>query len=146
MALALRSPFQDLFQLHDDMNRLFGAVSPTPRREEAPQGATPQVDIFEDENGIHLQMDVPGVDQKDLDVQVDSGMLTIKGERRLEREERRENYHRVERFYGPFTRSFVLPDYADAERVEATYKQGVLELFIPKKAEMKPRQIKVAVQ
>ncbi len=136
------SPFRELAQIQNDLNRFF-----SPSQEELLSTAwSPQVDIYEDENGISLHADAPGVDQKDIDVRVENGMLTLKGERKLEREDKKENYHRVERAYGSFTRSFMLPDYADTERIEATFRNGVLDVYIPKKAEKKPKQIKVAVK
>jgi HSP20 family protein len=146
MALVRYTPFRDLLQMQNDINRIFSATAPAAQEELLSSGWSPQVDIFEDENGIHLELDVPGVDQKDLDVKVDSGMLTVKGERKLAREDHKDNYHRVERQHGVFSRSFMLPDYADTERVEAHNKSGVLNVFIPKRAEKKPKQIKVEVK
>lgn len=146
MAIARWSPMRDLMQMQNDMNRYFSGLPVANGQEELSSGWTPQVDVFEDENGIHIEADVPGVDGKDIDVNVENGVLTLRGERCLNREDKKENYHRVERFHGQFTRSFVLPDYADTEKIEANSHGGVLEILIPKKAEKKPRQIKVAVK
>ena len=147
MAIVRWSPLRDLMQLQSDMNRWLSAYPQGSEQEELmTSNWSPSVDIYEDENGIRLHADVPGIDQKDLDVKVENGMLTVKGERKLDREDKKANYHRIERYYGQFTRSFMLPDYDDTEKVEATCKQGVLEVFIPKKAEKRPKQIKVDVK
>jgi HSP20 family protein len=140
------TPLRDMLQFQNEMNRLFSSY-PAANQEEALTGAwAPQVDIYEDADGIRLHADLPGIEQKDLDIQVDSGTLTLKGERRLVNEAKKENYHRIERSYGMFSRSFSLPDYADTEHVEASFKNGVLEVKIPKRAEKKPKQIKVEVK
>ena len=103
------------------------------------------MDIYEDEQSIQLKLEVPGIDEKDLDVKVENNVLTVSGERRFEKEEKEENYRRVERQYGSFTRTFTLPTTVDAEKVEANYDKGVLKIALPKKAEAKPKQIKVNV-
>lgn len=140
------SPFRDLLQMQNEMNRLFSTYQAGPQQETMTSDWAPQVDIFEDADGIKLHADLPGIEQKDIDIQVDRGTLTVKGERKLQNEEKKENYHRIERSYGMFSRSFGLPDYADTEHVEASFKNGVLEVKIPKKAEKKPKQIKVEVK
>ncbi len=145
MAIVRFSPWNELARMQDDMSRMWQSLAPR-GEEELSSGWTPQVDVYEDENGIHLHADIPGVDAQDIQVNVDNGVLSVKGERKLAREDKKENYHRVERFYGHFSRSFMLPDYADAERIEANAKNGVLELFVPKKAEKKPKSIKVEVK
>ena len=88
---------------------------------------------------------MPGIDEKDIDVQVENNILTVHGERKIEKEEKEENYRRVERQYGSFTRTFTLPQTVDTESVSATYDKGVLKIALPKKAEAKPKQIKVSV-
>jgi HSP20 family protein len=95
----------------------------------------PSVDIYEDEKGIRLHADVPGIDLNDIDIQLDENVLTLTGKRDEAKEEKRENYQRMERFYGEFRRSFTLPDYADAAKIEASCKNGVLEISIPSKPE-----------
>ena len=105
---------------------------------------SPAVDVFEDADGIMLKLELPEVEAKDVDIQVEGNTLTVKGERKLEREEKRENYHRIERTYGTFARTFTLPTTVDAEHITAESKDGVLRLVLPKKAETKPRQIKIA--
>ena len=106
---------------------------------------TPACDIYEDEESVTLRFELAGVEPKDVDVRFENGVLTVRGERKLEREDRRENYHRVERSYGTFTRSFSLPGTLDPERIKAEAKNGVLQISLPKKAEAKPRAIQVKV-
>ena len=129
------------------MNRLFReSYSP-----EAPEEAltttsfAPPVDIYEDEHNITLKLDVPGIDEKDIDVRIDNNTLTVHGERKIEKEEKEENFRRVERQYGSFTRSFTLPSSVDPGQVNANYDNGVLKIKLAKKAEAKPKQIKVNV-
>jgi HSP20 family protein len=105
----------------------------------------PPVDIYEDEHTIAVKMEVPGIDEKDIDVRIESNTLTVHGERKIEKEEREENFRRVERQYGSFTRSFTLPSSVDTGQVSANYDKGVLKISLAKKAEAKPKQIKVNV-
>jgi HSP20 family protein len=108
-------------------------------------GWTPACDIYEDDESVTLRFELAGVDPKDVDVRFENGVLTVNGERKLEREDKRENYHRVERSYGTFTRAFSLPATVDPERIKAETKHGVLNVTLPKKAEAKPRPIQVKV-
>ena len=103
------------------------------------------MDIYEDDQKLVLKLEVPGVKQDELDIQVEGRTLTVRGERKFASEEKQENFHRVEHRYGTFARSFTLPTTVDAESVKATYDAGVLELSLAKKAEAKPRQIKISV-
>jgi len=105
----------------------------------------PSVDILETENDLVLKADVPGVEQKDIDIQIENGTLTLKGERKFERDEQKKGYHRLERSYGSFVRYFTLPDTVDPEKVRAEYNNGVLTVTLPKKEIAKPRSIKVQV-
>jgi HSP20 family protein len=105
----------------------------------------PPVDIYEDEHTITLQMEVPGIDEKDIDVRMEDNTLTVHGERKMEKEQREENFRRIERQYGSFTRSFTLPSSVDRGQVSADYEKGVLKITLAKKAEAKPKQIKVNV-
>jgi len=105
----------------------------------------PPVDIYEDEHTIALKLEVPGIDEKDIDVRIEGNTLTVHGERKLEKEEKEENFRRVERQYGSFTRSFTLPSSVDTGQVSADYDRGVLKINLDKKAEAKPKQIKVNV-
>ena len=138
-------PFRELSTLQQQVNRLFNDQF-TGRGEEA-LGANfvPPVDVYEDEHGITLKMEVPGIDEKDIDVRLENNTLTVRGERKFEKEEKEENFQRVERRYGTFTRSFTLPTTVDTENVSADYDKGVLVLKLSKRAEAKPKQIKVNV-
>jgi HSP20 family protein len=106
----------------------------------------PAVDIYETENELVLKADVPDVDQKDIDVRVENQTLTVAGERKFKKEENGKGYHRIERNYGAFSRSFSVPNSFDTEKIAATYRSGVLTVNLPKKEAAKPRQIKVAVE
>jgi len=139
-------PFREFVTLQDRMNRLFRESYPE-GREEALTTSTfaPPVDVYEDEHSITLKIEVPGIEEKDIDVRLENNTLTVHGERKFEKEEKEENYRRVERQYGSFTRTFTLPQTVDSENVSATYDKGVLKITLPKKAEAKPKQIKVNV-
>ena len=143
MAMMTRwEPLRDLARLQDEVTRLFDDRL---YRAGESVGWTPACDIYEDEEGVTLRFELAGVEPKDVDVRFENGVLTIRGERKLEQEDKRENYHRVERSYGTFTRSFSLPGTLDAERIKAEAKNGVLAVTLPKKAEAKPRAIQVKV-
>jgi len=103
----------------------------------------PPVDVYEDEHTLILKLDVPGVSEEDLDVQLENNTLTVKGERKFEKEEKEENFHRIERRYGSFLRTFRVPNTIDSEHVDAQYEKGVLKLTFAKKAEAKPKQIRI---
>jgi HSP20 family protein len=103
----------------------------------------PPVDVYEDEQNLVLKLEVPGVNEADINVSVENDTLTIQGERKFEKEEKEENFHRIERRYGSFVRTFKLPNTVDAEKVEASYDKGILKVTLAKRAEAKPRQIKV---
>jgi HSP20 family protein len=139
-------PFREFTTLQDRMNRLF-QDSFTPGRDEALSTSSfaPAVDVYEDEHKITLKIEVPGIDEKDIDIRVENNVLTVTGERKFEKEEKEENYRRVERHYGSFTRSFTLPTTVDADNITADYDKGVLKVQLAKKAEAKPKQIKVNV-
>jgi HSP20 family protein len=124
---------------------LFEDASGSGSRETAINAWTPAVDIFEDENQFVIKAELPEVGRDDVKVSLNENTLSITGERRIENEEKREGYHRVERSYGQFYRSFTLPPNADAERIGAQFKEGVLRLSIPKREEAKPKQIEVKV-
>jgi HSP20 family protein len=130
-------PFNEMQRLTDQLFRGW--------RGEAGEMQTfaPAVDIYEDENMITVQAQLPGVKVEDVHIDVENNVLTISGERKLEREEKREGYHRIESSYGSFTRSFVLPESADEEKVEASLSDGVLDVRIPKRPEAAPKRIEV---
>ena len=140
-------PFREFETLQDRMNRLFRGSYGPEGREEALATTTfaPPVDVYEDEQNITLKIEVPGIEEKDIDVRIENNTLTVHGERKFEKEEKEENYRRVERQYGSFTRNFTLPTTVDPENVAADYDKGVLKIKLAKKAEAKPKQIKVNV-
>lgn len=143
MAMMTRwEPFRDLMRLQDEMSRLFEERA---HRESESVGWTPACDIYEDEEGVTLKFELAGVEPKDVDVRFENGVLTLRGDRKLEKEDKRENYHRIERAYGTFTRSFTLPGSLDADKIRAESKNGVLVISLPKRAEAKPRSIQVKV-
>src|SRR6202049_2776029 len=143
-------PFREFSTMQDRvnrMNRLFReSYSPeSPEEALTTTNFAPPVDIYEDEHNITLKIDVPGIDEKDIDVRIEGNTLTVHGERKIEKEEKEENFRRVERQYGEFTRSFTLPSSVDLAQVSAHYNKGVLKINLAKKAEAKPTQIKVTV-
>ena len=109
-------------------------------------GWTPACDVFEDVDEVVIRAALAGVDPKDVEIRVENGVLTLKGERKVEKEEQKENYHRVEMAYGFFTRAFALPTSVDPEKVHADSKHGVLAVHLPKRSEAKPRSVQVKVQ
>jgi HSP20 family protein len=140
-------PFREFSSIQDRMNRLFHDSFGNEGREEALSNTAfrPPVDVYEDEHSVTLKIEVPGIDEKDIDVRIENNTLTVHGERKFEQEEKEENYRRVERQYGSFTRTFTLPNTVDQENVQADYDKGVLKVKLVKKAEAKPKQIKVNV-
>ena len=139
-------PFREFSTLQDRLNRLFQQSVSEGREESLTTSSfAPAVDVYEDDHLVTLKIEVPGIDEKDIDVRLENNTLTVTGERRLEKEEKEENYRRVERQYGSFTRSFTLPQTVDAEKVSAQYDKGVLKITLAKKAEAKPKQIKISV-
>jgi HSP20 family protein len=106
----------------------------------------PSVDILEKDGKLILRAELPGMAEKDIDLKIEGDTLTLKGERKMDKEDNESNYHRVESFYGSFTRSFRLPDTVDYEKISAEYKNGVLTVTLPQKPEVKPREIPVSVQ
>jgi len=129
------------------MNRLFRDSYSAEGPEEAltTTSFAPPVDIYEDEHNITLKLEVPGIDERDIDVRIENTTLAVHGERKIGKDEKEENFRRVERQYGSFTRSFTLPSSIDPGQVSAHYDRGVLRISLPKKAEAKPKQIKVNV-
>ncbi|HZE27266.1 MAG TPA: Hsp20/alpha crystallin family protein [Terriglobales bacterium] len=139
-------PFRGLSTLHDQVNRLFNETIFRGHNEDSAITTwAPAVDIYETPNELVVKADLPDVDEKDIDIRVENNLLTVHGERKIEKEEKEENYRRVERQYGSFTRTFTLPTTVDAEKVSANYDKGILKIALPKKAEAKPKQIKVNV-
>ena len=142
MAMLTRyDPFRDLFRLQDVLTRNFDDRLGLASGESV--GWAPACDIFEDGDGVTVRFELAGVDPKDVDIRFENGMLTMRGERKLEKEEKKENYHRIEMQYGSFSRSFSLPGTVDVEKIRAESKNGVLTVSLPKKAEAKPRPIQI---
>ncbi|MGP8253174.1 MAG: Hsp20/alpha crystallin family protein [Terracidiphilus sp.] len=144
MAITRWAPFREVVALQNRVNSLFRDFN----EGESPLTTAsfiPAVDVYEDNSKVVLKLEVPGIEEKDLDVRVENHTLTVKGERKFEKEEKEENIHRIERRYGSFYRAFTLPNTVDTENVGASYTAGVLKLELKKKPEAQPRQIKVNV-
>lgn len=145
-----RNPFFELTSLQDRMNQLFnqkfggfenfGLEQPL-----MAENFLPPVDISEDDHNIILQAEIPGVKQEDLNITLENNVLTIAGERKFEEEEKKENFHRIERRFGKFTRSFTMPASVDAENVNAVFENGLLKITLAKKEAFKPKQITIGV-
>ena len=148
MAIVRWEPFRDLLSLQERMNRLFDESARGRQGEEdwALGGSwAPPVDIYEHESNIVLKAEIPGIDPKDVDVRVENNTLTLRGERKFDDEVKKDSYHRVERAYGAFTRSFTLPSVVDTTNIKAEYKDGVLRVTLPKRDEAKPKSISINV-
>src|SRR6202521_975745 len=139
-------PFREFSTLQDRMNRLFRETQGNTQDESLTSSSfAPAVAVYEDEHNVTLKIEVPGIDEKDIDVRIENNNLTVHGERKIEKEEKEENYRRVERQYGSFTRPITLPSSVDSEKVSANYDKVCLNIALPQKAEAKPKQIKVNV-
>ena len=147
MAIVRWEPFRDLLTTQREYVRLLKeAFSPmSGETEVSTRSWAPPVDIYETEDAIVLKAELPGIDPKDVEVRVEDNTLYLKGERKYEKEVNEQNYHRIERSYGSFARSFSLPNSISAEKVKAEYKDGLLTLTIPKREEAKPKTIKIDV-
>ena len=146
MALVRWDPFRELNTLQSQVNRMFG-VSGVDWSDRLPADTTtwaPKVDIFETDTDLVLKAELPGIDPKDVDLSLEKNVLTLKGQRLFEHEDKKDNYHRVERSYGSFTRSFSLPTTIEEGKIRADYKDGVLTVSLPKTKQALPRQIKIA--
>ena len=144
MAITRWDPFREVAALQNRVNSLFREMNDS----DSPlttASFVPAVDIYEDTKKVVLKLEVPGIEEKDLDVRVENNTLTVKGERKFEKEEKEENFHRIERRYGSFYRAFTLPSTVDTEHIGASYHAGVLKLELNKKAEAQPKQIKINV-
>ena len=148
MAITRWDPFRDMFALQNRMNSLFQEFNRGQGTETdalATAAFVPAVDIYEDEHKIVLKLEVPGMKQEDLDIRFENDTLTVRGERKFEKEEKEENFHRIERRYGSFYRAFTVPNSVNGESIKADYEAGVLRITFEKRAEAKPKQIKVQV-
>jgi len=146
MNLVTWSPYRDLASMQEHFNRLLGSTLPGRERdEELSLGAwIPPVDISEDTERIVLTAELPGFKEDELEIQMEGGVLTLRGERKLEEEKEGRTYHRRERSYGQFVRSFTLPNNVDRDRIKASFSNGLLEIELPKREEAKPRQIPIS--
>lgn len=144
MNIIRRDPFRELRGLQDDMTRLFAGMAPLSSEDSVFGAWQPKVDIFEDQDVLVIEADMPGVKREDLDLTIENNVITLSGERKMEERKERENYHRVERSYGSFTRSFTLPRTVDTEKIKAEFKDGVLTVSLPKREETKARKIDVS--
>ena len=140
MAITRWDPFREVVALQNRVNNLFREMN----EGDSPlttASFVPAVDIYEDPKKVILKLEVPGIEEKDLDVRVENNTLTVKGERKFEKEEKEENFHRIERRYGTFFRSFTLPTTVDSEHINASYTNGILKLELNKKPEAQPKKI-----
>src|SRR5580698_8678684 len=144
MTVARWEPFRQVVALRSRGNFLFRDLTES-QESAADARFVPAVDIYEDARKVVLKLEVPGIEEKDLDIRVENHTLTVKGERKFEKEEKEENFHRIERRYGSFYRAFTLPSTVDTESIQASYNAVVLKLELKKKAEAQPKQIKVNV-
>jgi HSP20 family protein len=146
MKLTKWDPFREMENVVDLYNRALSWPRRGSQEVMAPGDWAPRVDIAETDKEFSIKAEIPEVKKEDVKVSVDNGVLTIKGERKQEKEEKNKKFHRIERFYGSFTRSFTLPDNVDESKIEASFKDGVLNLSIPKTAETKPKAIDVKIK
>ena len=146
MNIVRYDPFRELRSLQDEMTRLFsGVAGPSGSREEMTTGNWfPKVDIFENKDHLVLEAELPGMTSDDFDLSFENNVLTLKGERKFEKKTDEGNYHRVERSYGTFTRSFTLPQTVTAEGAKADFENGILHVTLPKREEVKARKIQIS--
>jgi HSP20 family protein len=146
MAITRWDPFRDLSILQERMNRVFEDAAVRGWKSDEPSATTswsPAVDIYETDSEIMVQAELPGVDRKDIALQLENNVLTLKGDRRFEKETNQDNYHRIERSYGGFSRAFTIPTIVDEEKIRADYRDGILKIALPKKEQVKAKQIKI---
>jgi len=140
------SPRRELSSLHKTMDELFEDALGFGKRGFIDRSFEPLVDIYEDKDTIELKVELPGMDQKDVKVVIENNVLQIKGEKKFEDEEKHENYHKIERYYGTFSRSFTLPNTIKQEDIKASFEKGLLKLTLPKSEEAKPKTIEIDVK
>lgn len=146
MAFTGREPFKDLLAIQERMNRLFETALTEPNYGDDPDSIgswTPAADVFETDTELVICCELPGLVEKDIDISLEEGVLTLRGDRRLDRESDSEHFHRIERSYGHFSRSFSIPVAVDPDGISASYRDGVLTITLPRKAESRPRRIEV---
>ncbi len=145
MAISYWDPFREVASMQNRLSSLIQDYDRSNSQDVTAASFAPPVDVYEDANKVVLNLEIPGVKQEDLDIQVEKNTLSVRGERKFENEQKAENFHRIERRFGTFYRSFSLPATVDTESIHATYDAGVLRLELTKKAEAKPKQIKVNI-
>lgn len=143
MAIVRWDPFRDMAQISDRLNRMFADESLRTFRDDAYGAWIPPVDILEKGENLIIRAELPGVQKDEIDVRIENGILSLRGERKRESEGEEDGAYRLERVYGSFSRSFALPTTVDSSRVAATFKEGVLEISIPKSEEAKPKRVKI---
>ncbi len=149
MSIIKWDPFRDLLSLQERMNKLFEESllqTGKERQEISIAGWSPSVDVMESDEEIILKAELPGIELKDVEVLINDNILTLRGERKFEKEEKKENYHRIERSYGAFQRSFTLPATVEQDKVKAKMKDGILEVRLPKAKEAKSKKIEIEVK
>jgi len=146
MTIVRYDPFRDLRSLQEEVNRLFSSnLTPSFGEEGIGRGAwNPNVDIYENKDQIVLEAELPGMNREDFELTVENNVITLRGERRFEKKDDADNYHRVERAYGSFSRSFTLPQVVSGDGATAEYRNGVLRVTLPKREEAKARRIEIA--
>jgi len=145
MAIIRWDPFRDMVTLREKMNRLFedSLAQKGEDKDMISSNWAPAVDIYETANELVLTAEVPGIEEKDIEIKVEDNTLSLKGERKFEKETKEENFHRIERSYGSFFRAFSLPNSIDADKIQAEHENGVLRIVMPKRQELKPKTVKI---
>jgi HSP20 family protein len=148
MAITRWRPFRDMVSIQDEMNKLFDDFFGRPlARTEWTEGVwTPSVDVSEDKDNVIIKAEMPGMKKEDVKISVQNNVLILKGEKKQEKEEKEKNYHRIERSYGSFCRSFQLPTAVKTDKIKASYKDGVLNISLPKTEEVKPKEIPINIE
>jgi len=148
MAIVRWDPFRDLISIQDRMNRLFEQTLARTREEEGIAASTwmPAVDIYETPDQVVMKAELPGLTREDIEINVRDNTLSLRGQRKFEKDVKEENYLRIERAYGSFQRSFTLPATIQQDKIKAVFKDGVLEVSLPKAEEARPKQIKIDVK
>jgi len=143
MQLVRFDPLREMERLHNDLNRLFEGGPTTEGRTDSARSWAPAVDVAETEEALFVRAEVPGMSREDIDIELTGETLTLRGERKFESEDKKDNFVRIERRYGKFSRSFTLATPIQADKVSASYRDGILEIVLPKSEETKPRKVQV---
>jgi HSP20 family protein len=148
MTLVRWRPTRDVFRLRDEMDRLFDDFMERfpARKDFGDRMWSPDVDVHETDSEVVVKAEIPGMEQKDINVTIKDNVLMLKGEKKQEKEKKETNYHRIERTYGSFSRSFTLPTMVVSDKATAQYKNGILTITLPKTEEVKPKEIAVDVK